>query len=169
MVAFFGHESVAQSNAVKLNILSPIVSTVNVSFEHVLTETSSIQLGFFYTGAKVSSLKYAGIGITPEYRFYLSETTAPAGVYAAPFLRYQSVKLSVEGESSEANFSAFGGGLVIGKQWVFKQRVTLDLFIGPAYNSGKVEVTSGTEDDFDISGAFDGFGVRTGVTLGVAF
>ncbi len=169
MVAFFSHESSAQSNAIKLNILSPIFSTINVSFEHAMSESSSLQLGFFYTGAKVSSLKYSGFGITPEYRIYLSDTPAPAGFYVAPFLRYQAVNLSVEGSSSEADFSAIGGGAVIGKQWVFKQRVTFDIFLGPSYSSGKMKVTSGNEDEFDISGAFDGFGLRTGITLGVAF
>lgn len=159
----------AQSNAVKINIFSPIFKTINVSYERVLKETSSFQLGFYYTGASLSSLKYSGFGITPEYRFYLSETAAPQGFYAAPFLRYQSVNLTVDGSSSEANFSAVGGGLVVGKQWVFKQLVTLDLFIGPSYSSGKVDVKSGSEDDFNISGAFDGFGLRTGLTLGVAF
>lgn len=163
------HESKAQSNAVKINILSPIVSTANVAFEHVLSENSSIQLGVFYTGAKVSDLKYSGVGITPEYRIYLSETSAPAGFYVGPYLRYQSQKLTIEDGSGKASFSSFGGGVVIGKQWVFKQRVTFDIFLGPGYNAGNIKVESGSEDEFDLSGAFDGFGLRSGVTLGIAF
>ena len=162
-------QALAQQNAVKINIFSPIFKTINVSYERALTDASSFQLGFYYTGASVSSLNYSGMGITPEYRFYLSETPAPAGFYVAPFLRYQSVKLTIDESTSEGKFSAFGGGVVIGKQWVFKQRITLDMFIGPAYNSGKVKVTNGSEDEFDLSGAFDGFGIRTGLTLGVAF
>src|SRR5690606_25910137 len=130
----------AQQNAVKINILSPIFRTINLSFEHALSESGSLQLGFYYTGASVSDLKYSGFGITPEYRIYLSETPAIEGVYLAPFLRYQSVSLEVENSGSEADFSAFGGGLVIGKQWVFKERITLDIFIGPSYSSGSVDV-----------------------------
>lgn len=59
----------AQSNAIKINILSPLVKTFNIAAEHALNETSSAQLGFFYTGFSASDLKYRGFGITPEYRF----------------------------------------------------------------------------------------------------
>jgi hypothetical protein len=164
------HSAGAQSNAVKINILSPIFSTFNIAYEHAITESSSIQLGFYATAASVGDVKYNGIGITPEFRFYLSDTPAPQGFYVAPFMRYQSVKLEDENTSSEATLSTFGGGVLIGKQWIFKKRVTLDLFIGPSYSSGKVKASSGsTSDDFDVSGAFSGFGLRAGITLGVAF
>jgi hypothetical protein len=166
---FAGKNAQAQSNAVKINFLSPIFSTANIAYERALSESSSFQLGFYYTGAKVSSLKYSGFGITPEYRFYLSDSPAPAGFYIAPYLRYQSVKLTEEEFDNEATFTSFGGGLIIGKQWVFKKRITFDIFLGPAYNAGKVKVDSGSEDEFDVSGGFDGFGLRTGMTLGVAF
>lgn len=61
----------------------------------------------------------------------------------------------------------FGGGVVIGKQWIFKEKISLDIFIGPSYSSGNVKVESG-QDTFD-TGVFDGFGIRTGLTLGFAF
>lgn len=162
----------AQSNAIKINILSPLVKTLNLSFEHALSESSSFQIGFFYTGASIADLKYTGFGITPEYRFYLSESPAPKGVYLAPFIRYQSVKLEDTSSSStgSATLSAIGGGLVVGKQWIFKERITLDIFLGPSFNSGKVKVEDGTSNQFeDVNAGFDGFGLRTGITLGVAF
>jgi hypothetical protein len=46
--------------------------------------------------------------------------------------------------------------------------VTLDIFLGPNYNSGKVKVTDGS-GDVDVPGNFEGFGLRFGVTLGIAF
>ena len=46
----------------------------------------------------------------------------------------------------------------------------LDLFFGPAYNSGKIRAEgSADEDDFNVSGGIDGFGLRTGITLGFRF
>lgn len=161
----------SQSNAIKINILSPILNTINLSYEHALNESSSLQLGFYYTGVKISDLKYAGFGITPEYRFYLSETPAPDGVYLAPFVRYQSVKLTETTSTYEANLTAIGGGVIIGKQWLFKQKITLDIFLGPSYNSGSTEVkdTGNGSGDVSVSGAFDGFGLRAGITLGLAF
>jgi hypothetical protein len=44
----------------------------------------------------------------------------------------------------------------------------LDIFVGPQYNSGKVKEKSGNET-FDVAGSIDGFGLRTGITLGFAF
>ncbi|UYN88341.1 MAG: DUF3575 domain-containing protein [Cyclobacteriaceae bacterium] len=155
-------------NVVKINILSPIVKTINVSYERAINENGSFQLGFFYTGWSNDLTKFSGFGITPEYRFYLSDSPAPEGVYVAPFIRYQKFNISDKDVSdSEADFSAFGGGVVIGKQWVFKDKITLDLFLGPAYYSGKVSGQSGNTT-FDTD-AFDGFGLRTGINFGFKF
>lgn len=159
----------AQSNVIKLNILSPIVRTANFSFEHAINESSSIQLGFFYTGVSISDLKYRGIGITPEYRFFLSETPAPDGAYVAPFVRYMNINLESEDTGDKASLSAFGGGVVIGREWIFKKLISLDIFLGPAYYSSGVSVDSGSEDEFDISSGFSGFTLRFGVDLGIAF
>ncbi|MBL7871831.1 MAG: DUF3575 domain-containing protein [Cyclobacteriaceae bacterium] len=166
---FFGLSlaGVAQENVFKINIFSPVVKTLNVSYERKLSATGSFQLGFFYTGYSTDGTKFSGIGITPEYRFYLSETEAPQGVYVAPFIRYQNFKLEEESTNDKGTLSMFGGGLIIGKQWIFKEKISLDIFIGPSYSSGNVKVDSG-QDSFD-TGVFDGFGVRTGVTLGFAF
>jgi hypothetical protein len=159
-------EAHAQS-VLKINILSPIVKTFNISYEHVLSDNSSFQLGFFYTGYKDDFTKFSGFGITPEYRFYLSDSPAPEGVYVAPFLRYQNFKLEDETFNDKADFSAFGGGLVIGKQWIFKDKISLEIFLGPAYYSGKVSGESG-DTNWD-TGAFDGFGLRTGINFGIKF
>jgi hypothetical protein len=159
--------SVAQENVLKINIFSPIVKTLNVSYERKVSATGSFQLGFFYTGYSTSGTKFSGFGVTPEYRFYLSSTEAPQGVYVAPFVRYQSFKLEEETSNDKGTLTMFGGGLVIGKQWIFKEKISLDIFIGPSYSGGNVKVTSG-QDNFD-TGAFDGFGIRTGLTLGFAF
>lgn len=100
--------------------------------------------------------------------FYLSQTSAPEGVYAAPFLRYQKFNLEdKEFSDNSADFSAFGGGVVLGKQWVFKEKITLDIFLGPAYYSGKVSGESG-DSSWDTD-AFDGFGLRTGINFGFRF
>jgi tetratricopeptide (TPR) repeat protein len=53
-------------------------------------------------------------------------------------VRYQSFNLTDTG--SKGTLSTFGGGLILGKQWLFKDKVVLDLFIGPMrYLQKKVE------------------------------
>lgn len=171
-LAFFSATSgvQAQSNVVKLNLFSPIVKTVSVFYENAFSENKSAQLGFFYTGTSIGDTKFTGFGITPEIRFYLSETVAPEGFYAAPFIRYQNFDLTEEITDSKATLSNFGGGLLIGKQWLFKERIVLDAFIGPSYVSGSIKVeNSGTDEDIFETGVLDGFGVRAGLSFGIAF
>lgn len=161
--------SLAQENTVKVNIFSPIFRTLNLQYERVLSENSSFQLGFFYTGASIEETRFSGFGLTPEYRFYLSDSPAPAGVYVAPFLRYQNFSLTEDLSSSKGTLSTFGGGLIIGKQWIFKERIALDIFIGPSYSSGSVSASDGSGDVDFSTGLFSGFGVRSGLCLGIAF
>ena len=164
---FYAYPVKAQQNVVKMNFLSLIVKTFNVSYERVIDENNSFQLGVLYTGAKIGDTKLTGFGITPEYRFYLSETEAPNGVYVAPYLRYNNLELKDELSTSEATLSSIGGGLIIGKHWIFKEKVSFDLFIGPSYVSASIKVKSGTTT-YD-TGVFDGFGLRFGITLGLGF
>lgn len=158
----------AHAQVVKINILSPLFRTANIAYEQAISENGSLQLGFFYTGVKLDNTLFRGFGITPEYRFYLSETAAPEGVYVAPFVRYQNFTLTEEGADGKATYSSFGGGLILGKQWVFKDKITIDVFLGPAYYSGNLKVESGSEDDFSVD-VFDGFSLRTGITFGFKF
>ena len=162
----FGIGANAQGNVVKINILSLVVKTANISYEKVINESSSFQMGVAYTGASISETSLKGLQLTPEYRFYLSETSAPNGVYAAPWLRYSS--LALESGSSKASLTSFGGGAVIGKQWIFKESISLETFLGPGYSSSSIDVESGSEDSFNV-GSFDGFGIRFGINFGFAF
>lgn len=163
-------EGSSKSNAFKVNLFSPIVKTGSFFYERKLNEKSSAQLGFGFTAYNRDNVKVSGIFLTPEYRFYLSNE-ALNGFYVGPYVRYQNLK--VEDKTSDpanpdkATLSTFGGGIVVGREWLFSDIITLDIFAGPNYNSGKVKVTSGS--DVDVPGTFEGFGARFGVTLGVAF
>lgn len=160
----------SKQNAIKINPLSLFLATGNVSYERAVSENSSVQLGIFYSGVNISGLKYSGLGITPEYRFYVAgRRQALNGMYVAPFLRYQNFSLKDKDSGDEASFSSFGGGALLGWEKTWGSGFVLDLFAGPSYNSGKVKSDSGNEDQFDVSAGISGFGVRTGITLGFAF
>ncbi len=156
-----------RQNNIKVNLFSPLVRTGSFFYERKLSKNTSGQLGFFYTGFSSDGTKLRGFGITPEFRYYASENKgAMSGFYVGPFLRYQDFTIS-EG-ANKGTLSAIGGGLLIGNQWMFKGGINLDLFIGPSYTSGKIKVTDGV-DNFDVPFGVDGFGVRAGLTLGIAF
>jgi hypothetical protein len=173
---FTGVGNAQVKNAVKINIFSPIVKTFSGFYERALGDAVSIQAGFFYTGTKVEDTKFSGWGVTPEFRLYPGKSEDLKGFYLAPFGRYSSFSLSgkstdpatLEEIDGKATLSTFGGGLLIGGQFLFGDIVTLDIFIGPKYGVSDIKVDAGEEDDFSL-GSFDGFGVRGGVTIGIAF
>lgn len=159
----------AQTKAVKLNPLSLFVATGNVAFETKVSENTSFQLGGFYSGFKTGDFKYAGWGLTPEYRIYFAgDKQALNGVYAGPFARYQNYSIKDKSTDDKAFFSSIGGGAVIGWQKAYSSGFVLDLFVGPAFYSGKFKDSS-DEDDFDLSFGMDGFAMRVGLTIGFSF
>ena len=75
-----------------------------------LNEDMSFQLGFFYSKYQPPDTEtiLTGYGITPEFRYYLSDTPAPNGFYLAPNFRYYKFTLedpTVSGEGTLTNFS----------------------------------------------------------------
>jgi hypothetical protein len=168
----------AQSNALKANLLSPLFKTGSFFYERKLNDASSLQLGGLVTYWGIGDTKISGFAFTPEYRRYLSDgKQGMEGFYVAPFVRYQQLALSTDmsdggdAMTAKATLSTLGGGVVVGHQWLFQRRITLDTFFGPSYNSNILKAgASGSEGSasFDV-GSFQGFSLRTGVTLGVAF
>lgn len=154
-------------NAVKINPLSALVATGNVSYERVVGHQTSIQLGGFYSGFKSSSLKYQGFGITPEFRYYFSKLSAGPmnGFYLGPFARYQQFSIKDKTDGSSVQYSSIGGGALLGWEKNWKSGFVLDVFAGPSYNAGKFK------DGKDIGLVFGlgDFSVRTGIALGYAF
>lgn len=183
----------AQTNALKVDIFQPIVSTLALSFEHKLSESSSFQVGLSGTfgykdGSGFSNTdrpSTSGFTITPEYRYYLSERReALEGFYAAPYLRYQYLSqtgryyTNINGgagysQDYNASLNSFGLGLIVGRHWIFKQRFSLDIYAGPGYNftgvsSDKQGYSPQKGDFLGYSNDFN-YDLRGGVTFGIAF
>ncbi len=167
-----------KKNIVKVNLLSLVARTGSFFYERVITDTKSAQLGFYYTGYGVEALgvstSYTGMGITPEFRFYLSANQkAPQGFYVAPFGRYQKLNLTstyIDTNNTRitntGSFSSMGAGLSLGGHFIFSDILSLDVFGGPCYNSIIDTKFNGKESEIE---RFGGVGFRAGVTLGLAF
>jgi len=170
----------AQENVIKVNPLSAAFSHGNLAYERALTNTMSLQLGVFYGVTKVTILEseniYSGLGITPEFRYYVTHKNAdgPEGLFFAPFGMYRNYQLTLDKGTeyeSKGSASTYGGGLAVGYQVVFGEHVTMDFFAGPNYRTsiykvdGKIE--TGVDRPILIGG--NGVGVRFGLTVGYAF
>lgn len=152
----------SQNSGLKIDMFAPIVKTLVVGYERVVSESASFQISFNYTSDNTDGQKLRRVGFTPEYRFYFSETPAPAGFFVAPFFQYVSVTESSTAYN-EVKYGEYGAGLVAGYQWLFKERVTFSAFFGPKYqkNTG---IRPGVTLDLT-----DGFTLKGGVTLGFVF
>jgi hypothetical protein len=169
IVAIVSQAQMGPKNAVKINPLSLLVTTGNVSYERAVSNNKSVQLGAYYSGIGLGDFKYEGYGITPEFRFYFgSRGTALNGGYIAPFARYQNFSIADKATKDKATFETIGGGAVMGWQKSWQGGFTLDVFAGPSYSNIKFKDRS-QEEDFDVKFGMEGFGLRTGISLGVSF
>jgi len=156
-------------NNIKTDLFSPIIRTFAIKFERAFTEDISGQLGFFYTGfhPRESETTLEGYGITPEFRFYLSETLAPSGTYLAPNIRYMSLTATDPIANDEGTLTSIGLAINLGKQVLLKDIILIDAWVGPSYNFRSVSDNSG---DIDIGiSEVNGFGLRLGIAIGIAF
>ena len=156
-----------KKNAIKTDLFSAFLRTGVLKYERAINEDMSVQLGFFYTGysPRESEASLSGWGITPEFRLYLSDTPAPQGTYLAPNFRYMSLTAEDQTINETATLTSLGLAINLGKQWLLKDIVLIDAWVGPAYNFRSLDDPSG---EVDIEGA-DGFGIRLGLALGIIF
>ena len=108
-------------------------------------------------------MRISGVGIMTEFRFYTSSSKdAPRGFYVGPYLKYSSIKLTSSFTDTYIDvnnvlqtgtidlvgkYSAFGGGISIGYQWLISDVVSIDwTFIGLGYGNAKVSMTISSDD-----------------------
>ena len=155
-----------KKNVVKTDLFSAFIRTGVIKYERAITDDISIQLGFFYTAYKPrdTEVELTGWGLTPEFRYYLSDTPAPAGTYLAPNFRYMKLDAYDPVEQESATLTSSSIALNLGKQWLFKDVVILDAWVGPTYafRTAEGDVDTGIQE-------VDGFGIRVGIALGIAF
>lgn len=195
-------------NALKVNLLSPLFNTINVSYQRVLTPERSLQLGISYMdfddfknidnnvnyyGDDIQN-NVKGVNMTLDYKVNFTGYGLN-GFYAGPFLRYMNYERNFErfynGSAStyfteKARFQSAGVGFLFGKQFMFKNTITLDLFAGPVYqilisekrtnniSSGSYTGNHNLSPDYYLGNSISnlyikGYSLRAGFNLGIAF
>lgn len=164
-----------KSTTIKTNPLSLAVGNINLSVEKAVGEQTSFQMqAGYWLGGSVGDTKFSGFFLTPEFRFYMTDHGVPQGFYLAPFLRYESLsaksKESAFSTEGKATLSRIGGGAGIGYQFLFGDKITWDIFMGPKYMSNKVKYSDGSSSEtIDVDRFAGNFGLRFGTTVGIAF
>lgn len=120
--------------------------------------------------------RVGGFAITPEFRYYFKQ--AGRGLYIAPYLRYGKYNLTstytfVDEDKNRdipidfvGNYSNVGVGILLGSQFNFGDRVTLDWWIlGPFIGSMNFKLNASgytlTNDEYNaVKEDFDDFNVE---------
>jgi hypothetical protein len=193
-----GQPASSTNNLLKINPLSLFISTFNVKLEHRLNTRFSGQLGLHIGSPRLlvgdealpNGVQYFYAGITPELRYYVAfhRVAQPKGLFVGTYCRYSLVKeryrtmladpdrdLPTEGIVFLRRHVA-SLGFLIGYQLLLKDRIGLEIYIGPQYSSAAAKqklLCSGCDGDEHAIGRpklkFDGIEPRAGIVIGYAF
>jgi len=177
--------SAQRQNIVKLDIHAPIMRTGILSYERVLNENASIGFSALYTDRTegITNANYLSrFAFTPEFRYYLTNDNAPRGLYVSGNLRYQWIQaeyydyyydlLSSYSEPRTKELSTIGAGVNLGFQEVFKERIAIEVFVGPGWNSGDERPELGdinSQRPNEMFVPYVGYFLRTGLNVGILF
>ncbi|MFK7924189.1 MAG: DUF3575 domain-containing protein [Bacteroidia bacterium] len=165
----------AQDNIVKLRLGQLAAGNIELTYERVVADNQSLAITIGARIPRVfpidqvvdtsdvtainGDLNTGGFSITPEYRFYLGAEGAPYKFYIGPYLRYRRYSYDFQSNVEyldagvpkdldigiDGNWSAFGGGVTMGVQWLINDVVSIDwniVGIGIAYNTIKFTGTT---------------------------
>lgn len=159
-------DATEKKNIAKLGIPNFVFGSLFLSYERVITDKITGQMNFFYFGRKTNPGPWGpngGWGITPEVRFYLTESKqSPLGFFLSPFLTLQGLRYDygiseknngqlynngalLPGVKAEGNASStmFGIGATVGYQWLFRDIITLDVYAGPGFGLASMKTKDG--------------------------
>jgi opacity protein-like surface antigen len=173
----------AQTLVFKVNPVAPLVTkTAVVQLEGAIADKASLQFGLMYrfptTVGSVSTgqQKYDDLGVSAELRFYPSEVLhgiylGPVGLYNSRVYKYE--KQNGTTASGKTNISMYGGGAMVGYQFLFNNNIAIDLGAGGAYmgvSREDIDVTeNGTTHTVPAEDLKKGFKFLWTASVGYAF
>jgi len=133
---------------IKINPLALAFGQLGASYEGVLNEKSSFQVGANFVSRSFFGVKTTGFGGSAQYRFYLSSDDAPKGLFVAPLAGVNFMKYDWDSTVGEDfNYTLITVGAMIGYQWLFSDdKFSFELGIGPAYRIASGDYAEGTSN-----------------------
>lgn len=132
-------------NVLKINPISLAFGNFNLSYQRALGKAHAVQIGANYW-YRIFGSEVSGLGIRGGYQFFLTTRTkdAPEGFYIGPQVSFNSIK---EKETNNS-VTAYGVGVMLGYQWVWKSGLCLDLGVGPMYQFASESNTTTSYEGF---------------------
>jgi hypothetical protein len=162
-------------HTVKVNLHAPWFNSFYMAYEHVLSDDITAGTDFFILVHSYDDVKWSGFGISPEVRFYF-KSNVYSGYYLAPYVRYQNVKITdqirvdngfggYDVKDREGRHQLLGFGLNLGHNFVFNDRISIDVYAGPQFQR---KFESGDAKDRSLYFNAKYFG-RVGLNVGFKF
>ncbi|MFY8035403.1 MAG: DUF3575 domain-containing protein [Flexibacteraceae bacterium] len=165
-------------HTVKVNLHAPWFNSFYMAYEHVLSDDITAGTDFFILGNKYDDVKWSGFGISPEIRFYF-KSNVYSGYYIAPYVRYQYAKITdaitkttstgstviEERIEREGRHQLFGFGMNFGHNFVFNDRVCIDVYAGPQFQRKHISGEARPRSAYFNAVYF----ARVGVNIGFRF
>ena len=169
-------------NVIKTNLTSFFISTVHLSYERVINERMTFQVGVYYAFPNNSRLftfdfsgstyELRGFGITPEIKFFPNKI-APKGFFIALSPRFQyNIERRVSEQRvvlSQVESAGLGMAVIVGQQWLVGESISLELFAGPSVNGIISKKASDNQNLITNSPYPRPIGFRFGFNVGFAF
>lgn len=169
-------EPVTRKTIVKLDLISPIYDMFNLELEFVRNDEASITAELIYQSINDFDYDFSKIGSRIHYRFYLGNQPAPVGIYVAAGLggfkvdglekRLQVFNPGVGYSYTSKAASAFevASFIWLGRQSVYKNRISIDYAIGTGYTFNPIDFN---RDNDWVSDNYAFYGnVRIGFLIG---
>ena len=134
----------AQSQGiVKLDPLSLAFGSIRAGYETFTSEKASVYGGLSFVNRGILGIDYTGVGLFGQYRFYLSNTDAPKGIFAGPHAGVNFIGFD-DAFNDRLNYTLVRIGGIIGYQGLIGDNFTWEIGIGPTFG-----IISGDFDDDD--------------------
>lgn len=130
--------SQSYSNVVKANPIGLALGNFNVTYEKMISQSSSFLVSGSYAYKLLGSdVNTFGIGAGYRYYFTHAKTPIPSGFWVTPKVGFELG--SVKDNGTNHSISAFSIGAELGYQWAFQNGFVIDLGIGPNFTTIKTD------------------------------
>lgn len=187
----------SHKNAIKTNLLSPLLGCVNIEYERSLTKQISVVATFGYIGtSEHNDRNDKGYYLTIGGRYFLPKTNSPynirnpsslQGWYFSPSITYLDYTTIYEEEiigswmffrsvidtkHHEQEIKSTTLALTVGHQFVINMSLVLDFYLGPGVTNTNKKIISGEPHDLSYHYAYIGNGdivFKAGFKVGFVF
>ena len=150
-------------NNILLNFTAIPSSTLMLSYERGIDPNSSFGGAIKIHGPGTANYDKSGFGIEGNYKVKMGSVFKKdqyrpnhllQGFYVRPTVGFTSAKIegeSIYGDFDDYEYSYLYGGFNLGKQWVFNNKLSLDIFAGLMFYGGDYTVTENSCETCDYT------------------